>query len=396
MNPAPRRTRSPTVGRGRVRPDGQTPRVHLARVGLRGFKSFPDPVELRFEPGVAILVGPSGSGKSNVADAIVWASGSLSPTELRAEKPDDVLFAGAGERTPAAFCEVELQFEGADGVGGLDFSTLAIARRLHRGGEGQYLVNGASVRRTDVVELLAELGLGRSIVGQGRVEEILSSRPAELRALVEDAAGLGVFKRRRHRAELKLARVATQVDRARDVEKEVRARIRPLALQATAAERAEKLSAEVAALESRLAALDAARVEEQLAELEERRTASGLARRRSDERLEALLVERRAAEDELEDAAGRREAATAALYRMRSGAERLAVRSEAIGRLVEPLRLDAQESEQVLAAEPAGPSRAQLEAAAAAARAERDGAAGAETVARERLAGPRGRVEGGG
>src|SRR5207237_933469 len=153
------------------------------------------------------------------------------------------------------------------------YAELAIARRLHRGGEGQYLVNGASVRRTDVVELLAELGLGRSIVGQGRVEEILSSRPAELRALVEDAAGLGVFKRRRHRAELKLARVATQVERAHDVEKEVRARIRPLALQATAAERAEKLSAEVAALEARLAALDAARLEEGLAELAERRSA---------------------------------------------------------------------------------------------------------------------------
>jgi len=361
--------------------------VHLARVGLRGFKSFPDPVELRFEPGVAILVGPNGSGKSNVADGIVWASGSLSPTELRAEKPDDVLFAGAGERVPAAFCEVELQFEGADGVGGLDFSTLAIARRLHRGGEGQYLVNGASVRRTDVVELLAGLGLGRSIVGQGRVEEILSSRPAELRALVEDAAGLGVFKRRRHRAELKLARVATQVERVQDVEKEVRARIRPLALQATAAERAEKLSAEVAALESRLAALDAVLLEERLGELEERRTATGLARRRSDERLEALLVERRAAEDELEDAAGRREAATAALYRMRSGAERLTVRSEAIGRLVEPLRRDAEESERAAAEEPAGPSRARLEAAAAAARAEEVAAAGAERVARDRLAG---------
>ena len=360
--------------------------MHLARLGLRGFKSFPDPVELRFEPGVAILVGPNGSGKSNVADAIVWASGSLSPTELRAEKPDDVLFGGAGERAPAGFCEVELQFEGADGVGGLDFSTLAVARRLHRGGEGQYLVNGASVRRTDVVELLAELGLGRSIVGQGRVEEILSSRPAELRALVEDAAGLGVFKRRRHRAELKLARVAAQVERAQDVEKEVRARIRPLALQATAAERAEKLSGEVAALESRLAALDAARLEERLTELEERRTAAGLARRRSDERLEALLVERRAAEDELEDAAGRREAATAALYRVRSGAERLAVRSEGIGRLVDPLRRDADESERAAAEDPAGPSRAQLEAAAAAARGEEAAAAGAERVARDRVA----------
>src|SRR5919197_11760 len=136
----------------RVRPDGQTPRVHLARLGLRGFKSFPDPVELRFEPGVAILVGPNGSGKSNVADAIVWASGSLSPTELRAEKPDDVLFGGAGERPAAAFCEVALVFEDAEGAGGPDFAELAIARRLHRGGEGQYLLGGASVRRTGGVE----------------------------------------------------------------------------------------------------------------------------------------------------------------------------------------------------------------------------------------------------
>src|SRR5438067_2134063 len=254
----------------RVRSNRQTPPVHLARVGLRGFKSFPDPVQLRFEPGVAILVGPNGSGKSNVADAIVWASGSLSPTELRAEKPDDVLFAGAGERPAAAFCEVELVFDDAEGAGGLDFSTLAIARRLHRGGEGQYLLGGASVRRTDVVEVLAELGLGRSIVGQGRVEE--------------------------------------------------------------------------------------------------------------------LLAERQGAEDELEDAAGRRESATAALYRMRSGAERLTVRSEAIGRLVEPLRRDAEESERAAADRPVGPTRAQLEAAAAAARAEQDAAAAAARVARERLA----------
>src|SRR5436305_11156713 len=116
--------------------------MHLRAIKLRGFKSFPDPVEVRLEPGVGVIVGPNGSGKSNVADAIVWASGSLSPTELRAEKPDDVLFGGAGERALAGFCEVELQFEGADGVGGLDFSTLAVGRRLHRGGEGQYLVNG--------------------------------------------------------------------------------------------------------------------------------------------------------------------------------------------------------------------------------------------------------------
>ena len=150
---------------------------------------------MRLEPGVAVVVGPNGSGKSNVADALLWASGSLAPSELRAEKPDDVLFAGSAGRQPAAYCEVELRFEDVAGaLPGIDFEEVSIARRLHRGGEGQYLVNGATVRRTDVVELLADVGLGPgagAVVGQGKVEAILSSSPAERRALVEEAAGPG-------------------------------------------------------------------------------------------------------------------------------------------------------------------------------------------------------------
>jgi chromosome segregation protein len=164
---------------------------------MRGFKSFPDQVEVRLEPGVAVVVGPNGSGKSNIADALVWASGSLAPSELRAEKPDDVLFAGSAGRGPAEFCEVELVFDNADqALPGLDFSEVSIVRRLNRGGEGQYLVNGAQVRRLDVVELLADVGLGAgagSIVSQGKVEAILTSCAADRRALVEDAAGLGRF-----------------------------------------------------------------------------------------------------------------------------------------------------------------------------------------------------------
>ena len=133
--------------------------MHLQAIKLRGFKSFPDPVEIRLEPGVAVVVGPNGSGKSNVADAITWAAGSLSPSELRAEKPDDVLFAGGGDRKTADFCEVELVFDNQDGGGPVDDSELSIARRLHRGGEGQYLLNRTHVRRIDLVELLADLGV---------------------------------------------------------------------------------------------------------------------------------------------------------------------------------------------------------------------------------------------
>jgi chromosome segregation protein len=333
--------------------------VHLRAIRIRGFKSFPDPVEVRLEPGVAVVVGPNGSGKSNVADALLWASGSLSPSELRAEKPDDVLFAGSGDRPAAAHCQVELVLDNEDGaLSHLPFAEVSIMRRLHRGGEGQYLINGAAVRRTDLVELLADVGLGGaagSVISQGKVEEILASKPEERRALVEDAAGLGRFKRRRHRAELKLARVAQDVARARDVEAEVRKRLRPLALQATAAERAEKLGREIAGLETAIATLDLGAVDGQIAEAEKRRVAADHARRRSDAKLEDLLQERRRAEEELADAAGRREAATAALYRLRSAAERVALRRESAAALLESLREAARRPRL-----PTGPSPAEV------------------------------------
>ena len=315
--------------------------MHLRSIKIRGFKSFADPLEIALEPGVAVVVGPNGSGKSNIADAVVWASGSLTPSELRAEKPDDVLFAGAEDRKASDHCEVELVFDNEDGAfGELDFSEVSIARRLVRGGEGQYLVNRTAVRRTDLVELLADVGLGsamHSVVGQGRVEQVLASKPEDRRALVEEAAGLGKFKRRRHRAELRLARVGVQVERARDVEEEVRKRLRPLALQASAAERAEKLAVEIAALRARVAELDLADAGRRYDEAANRRDAAALARRGAQSRLEGLLADRARAEDELSDAAGRREAAVAALYRLQGGSERLALRSESATTLRERL-----------------------------------------------------------
>jgi chromosome segregation protein len=325
--------------------------VHLRAVKIRGFKSFPDPVEVRLEPGVGVIVGPNGSGKSNVSDAIRWAAGSLSPNELRAEKPDDVLFAGGGNRGRAEACEVELLFDNSDGTLPVDYAELAITRRLHRGGEGQYLVNKTAVRRLDLVELLADLGLGQgmhSIIGQGKVEAILASKPEERRALIEEAAGLGRFKARRHRAELKLARVAVQVERARDLEAEVRKRLRPLALQATAAERAEKLRGEIAKLRARIAELDLSTLDERLGEAGERRSAATLAKRAAEERLEAVLAERGRAEEELADAAGHREQSMQALYRLRSTAERVVMRRESAEAMAARLRDELEQPRRVL------------------------------------------------
>ena len=318
--------------------------MHLRAIKLRGFKSFPDPVEVRLEPGVAVVVGPNGSGKSNIADALIWAAGSLAPSEMRAEKPDDVIFAGTADRKAADHCEVELLFDNEDGsFPEVDYSEVSIMRRLHRGGEGQYLVNGAHVRRIDVVELLSDVGLGSamgSIVSQGRVEAILASKPEERRTLVEEAAGLGKFKRRRHRAELKLARVAAQVERARDVEAEVAKRLRPLALQATAAERAEKLGVEIAGLRAGIATLDVVSLTAQIESADSRRAAFTAQKRMAEEALEVILAERTRAEEALADAAGGREGTASTLYRLRSGSERLELRREAaeslLGRLREP------------------------------------------------------------
>ena len=359
--------------------------MHLKTISLRGFKSFPDPVEIRLEQGVAVVVGPNGSGKSNIADAIVWAAGSLSPTELRAEKADDVLFAGGSGRPASDWCEVELLFDNADGrLEDLEFSEVSILRRLHRGGEGQYLVNRAPVRRTDLVELLSDVGLGsgmHSVVGQGKVEAILASSPVERRALVEEAAGLGRFKRRRHRAELKLARVGREVERARDVEAEARKRLRPLALQATAAERAEKLGRQIAGVEARIAELDLGELAERQAEADERKAASALERRRMEAKLESLLVERAGVEEELADAAGRREAATASLYRLRSAGERVALRVESLADLSDRFR---GELEAAHAARPSHDVEATLAGARQAVR-ERDQLAAQAAAAEDRL-----------
>ena len=361
--------------------------MHLRSLRLRGFKSFPDTLELKLEPGVAVVVGPNGSGKSNVADAIVWAAGSLTPSELRAEKPDDVLFNGAEGRTPAESCEVELVFDNSGGdFGALDFSEVSIARRLHRGGEGQYLVNKAQVRRTDLIELLADVGLSgsmHSIVSQGKVEAVLGSKPEERRELVEEAAGLGKFKRRRHRAELKLARVGIQVERAKDVEAEVRKRLRPLALQVTAAERAEKLVDEIAGLRARIAQLDLEATEARREAAEERKTAAVIGRRSAQEKLQALLTERQAAEEELADAAGRREVAIKALYRLQGATERIVLRQEGTHELLQRLRADVGDAEAAATA-PTDPSTVALEQAAAEATAAARAAAAASGAGAER------------
>ena len=213
--------------------------MHLKSLTLKGFKSFPDRTKLSFADGVSVIVGPNGSGKSNVTDAVLWALGEQSPLAVRGQTMQDVIFGGGHGRKASQEAEVELVLDNSDGTLGLDFSEVSILRRLDRSGDGEYRLNGARCRLVDVLELLSDTGLGKeahSVVSQGRVEAIVTSKPRDRRLLIEEAAGLGKHRKRRRRAQLKLARTQDNLDRALDVEREARSRLRPLKRQAEAAE----------------------------------------------------------------------------------------------------------------------------------------------------------------
>ncbi|HEY5386722.1 MAG TPA: AAA family ATPase, partial [Thermoleophilia bacterium] len=177
--------------------------MYLKTLRLKGFKSFPKQTELFFEPGVGVIIGPNGSGKSNIADAVVWALGEQSPSTVRGSSMQDVIFAGSDGRRAGGSAEVELTFDNADGTLPLPTAEVSVMRRVTRDGSSQYFINRSACRLTDVVELMAQVGLGKelhSIIGQGKVESFLAGKPEDRRNQIEEAAGLGTYKRRRERA----------------------------------------------------------------------------------------------------------------------------------------------------------------------------------------------------
>ncbi len=213
--------------------------MYLKSISMKGFKSFPERVSLEFSPGVSVIVGPNGSGKSNITDAVLWALGEQSPGAIRGASMQDVISAGGKGISQRRAAEVEVVIDNSDGRAATEFSEIAVQRRLDRSGDGVYRLNGARCRLADVTDVLSDTNLGRemhSVISQGRVETIVHSKPRERRLLVEEAAGLGKHRKRRRRAELKLRAARDNLDRALDVEREARARLRPLKRQAQAAE----------------------------------------------------------------------------------------------------------------------------------------------------------------
>jgi chromosome segregation protein len=337
--------------------------MHLKSLTLKGFKSFPDRTRLDFGPGVSVVVGPNGSGKSNVTDAVLWAMGEQSPLAVRGQSMQDVIFGGGRGVQPRSAAEVEIVLDNSDGKVDLPLSEISIVRRLDRTGEGGYRLNGARCRLTDVIEVLSDTGLGKethSVISQGRVEEIVTSKPRERRLLIEEAAGLGKHRKRRRRAQLKLEHTQENLDRALDVEREARTRLRPLKRQAEAAELHERLERQVLQARWELAreALRAARAE--LEGAERGATQARAARTELDAQVQGVVERRGAAERALTERSDRHDTLAGRVYAARAARERLELRAEQARASLQTLarRIERAELELRALGEAAPPSQA--------------------------------------
>ena len=305
--------------------------MHLRSITLKGFKSFPDRTRLEFSPGVSVVVGPNGSGKSNITDAVLWAMGEQSPLAVRGQSMQDVIFAGAHGVQARGEAEVEVVLDNEGGAVDLEAGEISILRRLNRAGEGEYRINGARCRLTDVLELLSDTGLGKemhSVVSQGRVEAIVTSKARDRRMLIEEAAGLGKHRKRRRRAQLKLARTQDNLDRALDVEREARTRLRPLKRQAEAAELHERLERQTDEALWALAREDLRVAAAGLSAAEAAVAAARAAAAETEAELRAVAARREAAEEALASRGEAREALANRYYAARSAHERIGLREE--------------------------------------------------------------------
>ena len=212
--------------------------MFLKRLTIKGFKSFADSATLDLEPGVTAVVGPNGSGKSNVVDAVAWVLGAQAPSAVRSQRMDDVIFAGTTERSALGRAEVSLTIDNSDSSLALDFPEITITRTLFRSGESEYSLNGSPCRLLDIQELLSDVGVGRQqhvIISQGQIDAVLNAREEDRRSIIEDAAGILKFRKRKEKAERRLDSTGSNLDRLGDMQREVKRQLKPLERQAEAA-----------------------------------------------------------------------------------------------------------------------------------------------------------------
>ena len=237
--------------------------MRFKKLELLGFKSFAEPTELIFEPGVTAVVGPNGCGKSNIADAIKWVLGEQSARELRGGKMEDLIFNGSDRRDPIHYAEVSLTLDNSEKELPIDYAEVAISRRLFRSGESEYLLNGTAVRLKDIHELLMGTGIGTSaysLFEQGRIEQIISARPEDRRVVFEEAAGITKFKAQKREAVRKLDETEENLARVSDVVAEVKRQIQGMERQVRRAKLYQEQFEELKTLELRVARRETARL----------------------------------------------------------------------------------------------------------------------------------------
>jgi len=233
--------------------------VHLKSLTLKGFKSFAAPTTLRFEPGITCVVGPNGSGKSNVVDAIAWVLGEQGAKALRGGKMEDVIFAGTPGKAPLGRAEVTLTIDNADGALPIEYAEVSLTRLMFRDGASEYSINGSRCRLVDVQELMSDSGIGRElhvVVGQGQLDAVLSARPEDRRAFIEEAAGVLKHKKRKEKALRKLEAMQANLTRLQDLTVELRRQLKPLGRQAEVARRAVQVQTDLRDARLRLLADD--------------------------------------------------------------------------------------------------------------------------------------------
>ena len=340
--------------------------MYLKSLTLKGFKSFASPTTLRFEPGITAVVGPNGSGKSNVVDALAWVMGEQGAKTLRGGKMEDVIFAGTSSRAPLGRAEVTVTIDNSDNALPIEYSEVSITRRMFRDGASEYEINGSGCRLMDVQELLSDSGIGREmhvIVGQGKLNEILESRPEDRRAFIEEAAGVLKHRKRKEKAVRKLESMSANLDRLTDLTTELRRQLKPLGRQAEVARRAQTIQADLRDARLRLAADD---VVTRQSELNNTNHAEATLRREHDEAAARMAVaseELAAHEAAVSALSERAESAQQTWFRLSALAERVSatvrIASERAQHLdvettstggPDPDELDAQ-AEQVAAAE---------------------------------------------
>ncbi|MBC6795593.1 chromosome segregation protein SMC [Corynebacterium sp. LK28] len=327
--------------------------MHLKSLTLKGFKSFASATTLKLEPGICAVVGPNGSGKSNVVDALAWVMGEQGAKTLRGGKMEDVIFAGTGDRKPLGRAEVTLTIDNSDGKLPIEYSEVSITRRMFRDGASEYEINGAKARLMDIQELLSDSGIGREmhvIVGQGRLSQILESRPEERRAFIEEAAGVLKHRRRKEKAQRKLVNMQANLDRLHDLTDELHKQLGPLARQAEAAQKASAVQATIRSTRVQLAAHKVKQLSEELSD--STRRSEMLAEQRAElqaeleEHSETLAV----TEEELRTALEEAEAAKNLWYRLSAVQEKNSA----------TLRIASDRAEQAQVAEWSGPDPQEL------------------------------------